>query len=892
MPKVWTLEQRGISRPGPASSRVRPARPSRRARKPAATGTSWPRTVAAGERSSLEAIGLPWTWVSKLPGAIRLSPLGSADRRSTLSAMAPDGRVAIFGPHPMLSITVEALTADGGDDIHVHAAGQGVWVARMAAELGAEPVLCGFIGGETGTVLRPLLEQLPVELRLVETAEATGAYIHDRRSGERVPVAQSAAMPPSRHEIDDLFSVTCAAALDSDVLAALRPLPGEALPLEIYGDLVADVRANGTPVVVDLSSPRLDSALEGEPDLVKINDWELAAFVSGPVDTEARMRAGAGAAAGGGRRRGDRHPRRGAGAGAARRRGLGAGAAPLRARLARGLRRLDDGRAGGLRSPTGREWEEALRIGAAAGAANFLRHGLGTGARVGGRGPGPPGRAAPALTRRRREGNLERLRPRRSPAAPSRASTRGGAQAARPPRSRSKRRGAGGRPAAVRGVGVAAEHVDEARLGEREHPGAPSPRGGRSRRSPGPAPPRATSPASRSNMSAERWRSGWAISARWPRSARCSTRRSEAVGERPGRRLQQHPAAAAERHPGQLLLARAPSTAVSATSPPWRTTTGIPSSRSRAFSASTRPAISSMRTSWSWRMWGVAQIASIPSAAAWRAIATLSREVERPVVDAGEDVAVEVDHGRPGELTGSTLGPECKPRSGTATHGHGATMIGMIQHLLPLGLRRADGLQLMDKKTTRRGNYESGSDYVLEYGELRFAFNEEDFGQRVEQAAVKLGFVHQGLSQEELDDLLDLAVSGEIAEPSLAPRRAHQRELGGPGRPRQPQPRPLAPPPRLPRRLARPAGQGGRAGRRLRRAHPDLRLRPAGPQLRADRALQGAVLAPHRLPPLARLSGRSGLLALVVRRHAARLSPRPASSSSTASIARWPSSRR
>jgi hypothetical protein len=74
----------------------------------------------------------------------------------------------------------------------------------------------------------------------------------------------------------------------------------------------------------------------------------------------------------------------------------------------------------------------------------------------------------------------------------------------------------------------------------------------------------------------------------------------------------------------------------------------------------------------------------------------------------------------------------------------------------------------MDKKTTRRGNYESGSDYVLEYGELRFAFNEEDFGQRVEQAAVKLRFVNQGLSPEELDDLLDLAVSGEIAEPSSA----------------------------------------------------------------------------------------------------------------------------
>lgn len=123
----------------------------------------------------------------------------------------------------MLSITIEALTAAGGDDIHVHAAGQGVWVARMAAELGANPTLCGFIGGETGTVLRPLLEGLEAELRLVETAEASGSYLHDRRSGEREPIAQSASLPPSRHEVDELFSTTVASALDADVLALCGP---------------------------------------------------------------------------------------------------------------------------------------------------------------------------------------------------------------------------------------------------------------------------------------------------------------------------------------------------------------------------------------------------------------------------------------------------------------------------------------------------------------------------------------------------------------------------------------------------------------------------------------------------------------------------------------------
>ena len=72
------------------------------------------------------------------------------------------------------------------------------------------------------------------------------------------------------------------------------------------------------------------------------------------------------------------------------------------------------------------------------------------------------------------------------------------------------------------------------------------------------------------------------------------------------------------------------------------------------------------------------------------------------------------------------------------------------------------------EKQARRGNYESGSDYVLEYGELRFSFNERDFAQRVEQAAVKLGFVDPGLGSEELHDLLELAVNGEIRESASA----------------------------------------------------------------------------------------------------------------------------
>jgi len=68
--------------------------------------------------------------------------------------------------------------------------------------------------------------------------------------------------------------------------------------------------------------------------------------------------------------------------------------------------------------------------------------------------------------------------------------------------------------------------------------------------------------------------------------------------------------------------------------------------------------------------------------------------------------------------------------------------------------------------STRRGNYSSGADYVLEYGELRFTFNELDFAERVEQAALKLGFVGDRLDGTELEDLVNLAVNGEVQDPA------------------------------------------------------------------------------------------------------------------------------
>jgi 1-phosphofructokinase len=288
-------------------------------------------------------------------------------------------RVAIFSANPLLSVTIE--TRGGEDEVHLHPGGQGVWVARMAAELGADPILCGLAGGESGDTLTALLESLPGERRLVETVGASGCYVADRRRGERHVVASAPAPPPTRHELDALFSTACAAALECGVLAVCNPYPGEALPLDVYPALVTDAKRNGVEVLVDLSTPRLDRALEGEPDIVKLNDWELAQYICGPVEEpEERedavrrlLDSGAGSVV---VTRGERPA-------FAYRDGEVVEIVPPR--FEEGFREgCGDTMMGAMAAARARRmaWHEALSLGAAAGAANFLRRGLGTGSRA------------------------------------------------------------------------------------------------------------------------------------------------------------------------------------------------------------------------------------------------------------------------------------------------------------------------------------------------------------------------------------------------------------------------------------------------------------------------------------------------------------------------------
>src|SRR5690625_558362 len=172
-------------------------------------------------------------------------------------AVAQRPRLCVLAPTPLLMVEIEPDDdADPGEaaaDLHLHPGGQGLWVARMAVSLGAEVTVCGPFGGEVGAVLVHMLQEENLTVRGVPYNAGNGAYVHDRRGGDRATLAHMVPPQLTRHELDDLYGTVLVEALESDVLVVTGAEPERVLPPAFYSRLVRDVRSVDKPIVADLS---------------------------------------------------------------------------------------------------------------------------------------------------------------------------------------------------------------------------------------------------------------------------------------------------------------------------------------------------------------------------------------------------------------------------------------------------------------------------------------------------------------------------------------------------------------------------------------------------------------------------------------------------------------
>mgnify|MGYP001264648640 CR=1 FL=1 len=222
----------------------------------------------------------------------------------------------------------------------------------------------------------------------IDRADDAAAYVHDRRDGERSPVVETDDPPLSRHELDELYAATLREAMGAAVVLLSGPAGDEVLPADTYRRLAADLGAFDCLVMVDLAGERLDHALQGGVDIVKVSHEELL--------DDGRLGVDAGHADAG---RADEsaiveamHRLRSDGAGAV-----------IVSRESEGVLALIDGTVVRATAPDmevvdtkgagdsltaaiaattareGADLRRAVAVGAAAGALNVTRHGLGTG---------------------------------------------------------------------------------------------------------------------------------------------------------------------------------------------------------------------------------------------------------------------------------------------------------------------------------------------------------------------------------------------------------------------------------------------------------------------------------------------------------------------------------
>ncbi|GHA12589.1 1-phosphofructokinase [Oceanisphaera arctica] len=195
--------------------------------------------------------------------------------------------------NPALDLTVSLKPLNTGavnlaNHGHLGAAGKGINVARVLADLGHRPRATGFLGLNNDASFRAMFERYGIEDDFVRLAGDTRVNVKISEEGGRVTDINLPGLQVEKSDWNRLLARLESLERHFDTLVVAGSLPPGVYPKQLEG-LIDMWRERGKLVLLDASGETLRVGIKGFPALIKPNIDELVDLVGRPIRDEADL---------------------------------------------------------------------------------------------------------------------------------------------------------------------------------------------------------------------------------------------------------------------------------------------------------------------------------------------------------------------------------------------------------------------------------------------------------------------------------------------------------------------------------------------------------------------------------------------------------------------------
>jgi 1-phosphofructokinase family hexose kinase len=171
----------------------------------------------------------------------------------------------------------------------VDAGGKGVNVSRVAVELGAESLACGFLGGDPGTFIQSILEIQGVHHRFTKVGGTTRINFSVEDGSGKPPTTLNERGPKvTEHEWQQLLATLAEEAPKASWMSIGGSMP-PGCPDDAFAQIVSLGKRSGCLVMLDADHEPMRIGLQAKPHCIKPNEKEASRLLGRSLNSDQQV---------------------------------------------------------------------------------------------------------------------------------------------------------------------------------------------------------------------------------------------------------------------------------------------------------------------------------------------------------------------------------------------------------------------------------------------------------------------------------------------------------------------------------------------------------------------------------------------------------------------------